>query len=260
MKRVNLEVRTHARATRILFEGRRAVGLRYLQGEVEREVRARREVILSAVPINSPHLLKLSGIGPGDEVAQHGIDVVLDRPGIGANLQDHTELYIQVACTQPITLFSYAGLAGRAYVGLRWLLRRDGLGATNHFETGGFIRSRGGLTHPDIQFHFLPLAVSYDGSALASEHGFQAHVGPMRSRSRGTLRLRSSDPAEPPAIRFNYMSHPDDWREFRTAVRLTRDEHVLGRHVSARGRDLLGVVGDHLRRRLAAAGVGERLR
>ena len=183
-------------------------------------MRARREVIVASGPINSPKLLKLSGVGPGAELREHGIDVVADRPGVGENLQDHIEFYFQVACTQPVTLYSSMGLFARAMIGARWLLRNDGLGATNHFETGGFIRSRAGVPYPDIQFHFLPLAVTYDGSSLAKEHGFQAHVGPMRSKSRGHVRLASGNPREKPRILFNYLSHPDDLAEFRAGLRL----------------------------------------
>ena len=223
MKRPNLQVRTHALVTRILFEGKRAVGVRYLQGNVEHEVRASREVILSGGPINSPHLLKLSGIGPAEELKAQGIDVVHHLPGVGENLQDHLEFYFQVACTKPITLYSRQNLVSKGAIGARWLLRRDGLGATNHFETCGFIRSRPGIRYPDIQYHFLPLAVTYDGKGLASEHGFQAHVGPMRSKSRGFVRLKSPDPREYPRIQFNYMSHEDDWTEMRACVRLTRE-------------------------------------
>ena len=222
MKRPNLAVVTHALATRILFEGRRASGVEYRQGDATRTVRARREVIVSAGSINSPKLLKLSGVGPASELREHGIALVQDLPGVGENLQDHIEFYFQVACTQPITLYSSMGLFARALIGARWLLFKDGLGATNHFETGGFIRSRPDVPYPDIQYHFLPLAVTYDGSSLAHEHGFQAHVGPMRSKSRGHVRLASADPFEKPKIRFNYLSHPDDVAEFRACVRLTR--------------------------------------
>ena len=223
MHRPNLLVRTGALTTRVLFEGRRAWGVRYRQGEIEREALARREVILSAGPISSPHLLKLSGVGPGSELAAHDIRVVADRPGVGENLQDHLEFYFQVACKEPITLYSSLNPAAKALIGLRWLLRKDGLGATNHFETCGFIRSRAGVKHPDIQYHFLPAAISYDGGSLADRHGFQAHVGPMRSKSRGSVRLASPDARDKPLIRFNYMSHPDDWTEMRACVRLTRE-------------------------------------
>ncbi|GAB0114628.1 choline dehydrogenase [Acidisoma sp. C75] len=223
MGRKNLEVRTGVLAKRIVFEGHRAAGIRYLRGSEEIEVRARREVILCGGPINSPQLLKLSGIGPGAELAEHGIPLLADRPGVGENLQDHLEFYFQMAVKQPITLFSAQSLFAKGLIGMRWLLRRDGLGATNHFETCGFIRSRAGIPYPDIQYHFLPLAISYDGNSLATEHGCQAHVGPMRSKSRGWVRLRSADAREKPRVFFNYMSHPDDWEEMRACVRLTRE-------------------------------------
>jgi choline dehydrogenase len=245
MKRANLEVRTHALVTRILFEGTRAVGVRYAQGGLEHEVMAGREVILSGGPINSPHLLKLSGVGPAGELQALGIDVVRDLPGVGENLQDHLEFYFQVACTQPITLYSWQGPLGKAAVGARWLLRRDWLGATNHFETCGFIRSRPGIRYPDIQYHFLPLAVTYDGTGLASEHGFQAHVGPMRSKSRGFVRLKSPDPREHPRIQFNYMSHEDDWSEMRACVRLTREIFAQPAFDPYRGREIQP--GEHVR-------------
>ncbi|GLK82160.1 choline dehydrogenase [Ancylobacter defluvii] len=238
MKRDNLKVETHARVTQVVFEGRRAVGVAYERGGVRRQVRATREVILAGGPINSPQLLKLSGVGPAAELRGFGIDMVADRPGVGENLQDHLEFYFQVACKQPITLYSSMGLVARAGIGLRWLLRRDGLGATNHFESCGFIRSRPGVASPDIQYHFLPLAVTYDGQGLASEHGFQAHVGPMRSKSRGWVRLRSADPADKPRLFFNYMSHPDDWTEMRACVRLTREIFAQKAFDRYRGREI----------------------
>jgi len=245
MKRPNLEVRTQALASRIVFEGTRAVGVRYLQSGVEHEVRARREIVLSGGPINSPHLLKLSGVGPADELRALRIDVVHHLPGVGENLQDHLEFYFQVACTQPITLYTWQGPLGKAAVGARWLLWRDWLGATNHFETCGFIRSRPGIRYPDIQYHFLPLAVTYDGKGLASEHGFQAHVGPMRSKSRGFVRLKSADPHEYPRIQFNCMSHEDDWIEMRACVRLTREIFAQKAFDPYRGREIQP--GDHVR-------------
>jgi choline dehydrogenase len=238
MRRPNLAVRTQALATRILFEGRRAVGVEYRQGDATRRVRAAREVIVSSGSINSPKLLKLSGVGPAAELREHGIAVVHDLPGVGENLQDHLEFYFQVACTQPITLYSSMGLIARALIGARWLLFKDGLGATNHFETGGFIRSRPDVPYPDIQYHFLPLAVTYDGSSLAQEHGFQAHVGSMRSKSRGWVRLASADPFAKPRIRFNYMSHPDDVAEFRACVRLTREVFAQKAFDPYRGREI----------------------
>jgi choline dehydrogenase len=238
MKRGKLEVVTHALATRIAFEGRRAVGVHFRRLGRAQQARARREVILCGGPINSPQLLKLSGVGPAAELRSLGIGVVADRPGVGENLQDHLELTFQVASKQPITLFSHTGLIKRALIGAEWLMRGRGLGASNHFEAGGFIRSRAGVRYPDIQFHFLPMAVAYDGSTLAREHGFQAHVGPMRSKSRGTVRLRSPDPADPPRIQFNYMSHPDDWIEMRACIRLTREIFAQRAFDLYRGREI----------------------
>lgn len=238
MSRPNLEVRTGVLAKQILFDGHRATGVRYLRGGQELEVQARREVILAGGPINSPQLLKLSGIGPAAELAEHGIRVVADRPGVGENLQDHLEFYFQVAVTEPITLFSAQSLLAKGMIGARWMLMKDGLGATNHFETCGFIRSRAGIPWPDIQYHFLPLAISYDGNSLATEHGMQAHVGPMRSKSRGWVRLRSTDAREKPRVFFNYMSHPDDWEEMRACVRLTREIFAQSAFDPFRGREI----------------------
>jgi choline dehydrogenase len=238
MKRPNLKVVTHALASRVAFDGRRAVGVRYRRDGVKLKAGARREVILCGGPINSPQLLKLSGVGPAAELGAFGIDVVANRPGVGENLQDHLEFTFQVASKQPITLFSHTGFIRRALIGAEWLLRGKGLGASNHFEAGGFIRSRAGVRYPDIQFHFLPMAVAYDGSTLAREHGFQAHVGPMRSKSRGWVRLKSLDPAEPPMIQFNYMSHSDDWTEMRSCVRLTREIFAQAAFDRYRGREI----------------------
>jgi choline dehydrogenase len=238
MLRANLKVLTHALATRIVFDGRRATALEYTHGGATHRVDISRELILSGGPINSPQLLKLSGVGPAAELQGLGIDVVHDLPGVGENLQDHLEFYFQVACKEPITLYSSLGLWSRAMIGARWLLRKDGLGATNHFETCGFIRSRAGIAYPDIQYHFLPMAVAYDGSTLAQEHGFQAHVGPMRTKSRGWVRLASKDPLEKPKILFNYLSEADDWTEMRACVRLTREifaQHAFDRY---RGREI----------------------
>jgi choline dehydrogenase len=236
--RDNLAVEAGVLASGIVFEGRRAVGVRYRRGATEHTVRARREVILSAGPIGSPQLLKLSGVGPAAELAALGIPVVHDLPGVGENLQDHLEIYFQVACREPVTLYSVMNPLAKLAIGVRWILFKDGLGATNHFETCGFIRSRAGIQYPDIQYHFLPMAVSYDGSSLAREHGFQAHVGPMRSKSRGWVRLASRDPADKPRILFNYMSHPDDWVEFRAAVRLTRELFAQPAFDRYRGREI----------------------
>lgn len=237
-KRQNLRVIQHALATRVLFDGQRAVGVEYEQGGKLHQVRAAREVILSGGSINSVQLLKLSGIGPAHELAALGIPVLSDRAGVGANLQDHLEFYFQMACTRPVTLYGQANLLGKALAGAEWLLRRTGIGATNHFESCGFIRSRAGIRYPDIQYHFFPMAINYDGSSLASEHGFQAHVGPMRSKSRGTVTLRSADPHEKPKILFNYMSHPDDWAEMRACVRLTREIFQQSAFAPWRGREI----------------------
>ncbi|MCL5778048.1 choline dehydrogenase [Limibaculum sp. FT325] len=210
-------------ARRVVIEDGRATGVEIERGGRVEVVRARREVILAASAINSPKLLMLSGIGPGAELAAQGIGVVADRPGVGRNLQDHLELYIQQAASLPITLYRYWNLIGKAYVGARWLFTRTGPGASNQFEAAGFVRSRAGVDYPDIQFHFLPIAVRYDGKAASEGHGFQAHVGPMRSASRGAVTLRSADPREAPRIFFNYMSDPQDWADFRHCIRLTRE-------------------------------------
>jgi choline dehydrogenase len=238
LRRANLSVKTGALATRIVFDGRRAVGVAYRQGGAETIVQARREVILCGGPINSPQLLKLSGVGPAAELRGFGIPVVADRAGVGENLQDHLEFYFQVESRQPITLYSYTGLLARSRIGAIWYFLSTGLGASNHFETGGFIRSRAGVKYPDLQYHFLPLAVSYDGKALATLHGFQAHVGPMRSKSRGRVKLRSTDPADMPRIRFNDLSHDDDWTEMRAALRLTREIFAQPAFDPYRGREM----------------------
>jgi len=238
MRRPNLAVHSHSLATRVLFEGRRALGVAYRRGNEEHVARARREVILSAGPIQSPKLLQLSGVGPARQLSQHGIPVVHDLAGVGENLQDHLEFYFQMACTQPITLYSQTGAFHKALIGMRWLLTKGGLGASNHFETGGFIRSRAGIRYPNIQYHFLPMAVSYDGSSLAQEHGFQAHVGPMRSQSRGWVRLASADPIAKPKVFFDYLSQPEDWEEMRACVRLTREVFAQPAFAPYRGREI----------------------
>ena len=206
----------------VLVEGR-ATGVEIARSGRIETILARREVIIAASSINSPKLLMLSGIGPAAHLAEHGINVAADRPGVGQNLQDHLELYIQMAASQPISLYKYWNLLGKAWVGAQWLFARRGPGASNQFESAAFIRSAAGVDYPDLQYHFLPIAVRYDGQAAAEGHGFQAHVGPMRSPSRGSVTLRSSDPAEPPKILFNYMSNEKDWSDFRTAIKLTRE-------------------------------------
>ena len=210
-------------ARRVVIENGRATGVEVDQGGAPFVVQAGREVIIAASSLNSPKLLMLSGIGPAAELARHGIPLVADRPGVGANLQDHLEIYFQFAAAQPITLYKHWNIWSKALIGAQWLFTGKGLGASNQFEACAFIRSRAGIEYPDIQYHFLPIAVRYDGKVAAGGHGFQAHVGPMRSKSRGSVTLRSADPADHPVIRFNYMSHPDDWAEFRAAIRLTRE-------------------------------------
>ncbi|NCV10988.1 MAG: choline dehydrogenase [Rhodobacteraceae bacterium] len=205
-----------------ITEGR-AHGVRARIEGASQVISANVEVIIAASAINSPKLLMLSGIGDADHLQAHGIPVVADRKGVGQNLQDHLELYIQMAASQPVSLYKYWNLLGKAWVGLQWLLNKSGPGASNQFESAAFIRSRAGVEYPDIQYHFLPIAVRYDGQAAAEGHGFQAHVGPMRSPSRGSVTLRSSDPAEAPKILFNYMSHEKDWEDFRRCIRLTRE-------------------------------------
>ncbi|WP_256749485.1 choline dehydrogenase [Mesorhizobium sp. Mes31] len=210
-------------ARRVIIENQRAIGVEIEAHKQIQVVKARREVIVAASSINSPKILMLSGIGPAEHLRENGIAVVADRPGVGRNLQDHMELYIQQESTQPITLNSVLNPFSKALIGAQWLFFKSGLGATNHFEAAAFVRSRAGVDYPDIQYHFIPAAVRYDGKAAAKSHGFQAHVGPMRSKSRGSVTLRSPDPKSKPVIRFNYMSHPDDWTEFRHCIRLTRE-------------------------------------
>ena len=210
-------------AEKIVIEDGRAVGVAVKRGGKVETIRARREVIVAASSINSPKLLMLSGIGPAAHLAEHGIDVVVDRPGVGQNLQDHLELYLQMAASQPITLFKHWNLISKAMIGAQWLFTKTGLGASNQFESAAFVRSKAGVEYPDIQYHFLPIAVRYDGKVAAEGHGFQAHTGPMRSPSRGSVTLRSSDPKDAPKILFNYMSKEKDWEDFRACIRLTRE-------------------------------------
>lgn len=222
LRRPNCEL-LRGLAERVVIENGRAVGVSLRRGKAHQVVHARREVILAASSINSPKLLMLSGVGPAEELRALGIPVLADRPGVGRNLQDHLEMYVQMAALKPVSLYKYWNIFGKALVGAQWLFTGKGLGASNQFESCGFIRSAAGIEYPDIQYHFLPIAVRYDGQAAPEGHGFQAHVGPMRSKSRGSVKLRSADPADDPLIQFNYMSHPDDWQEFRTCIRLTRE-------------------------------------
>ncbi len=199
VKKGRIDLETRAMATRILLEGRKAIGVEYVQGGETRQVFARRDVVLSASTINSPAILQRSGIGPAAVLKDAGVGVIHDLPGVGGNLQDHLEVYFQLRSLQPITLNSRLGLLSKGRIGLEWLLFGTGLGATNHFESCGFIRSRAGIEYPDIQYHFLPAAMRYDGRTAFAGHGFQVHVGPMRSKSRGHVRIRSPIPTSNPA-------------------------------------------------------------
>ncbi|MGX9349642.1 choline dehydrogenase [Shimia sp. W99] len=222
LKRENCDL-VRGLARKVVIEDGRAVGVEIERGGKVQVIRANAEVVLAASSLNSPKLLMLSGIGPAAHLAAHGIDVVADRPGVGQNLQDHLEVYMQYASKQPITLYKYWNLIGKGLIGAQWLFTKTGLGASNQFESAAFIRSRAGIDYPDIQYHFLPIAVRYDGQAAAEGHGFQAHVGPMRARSRGEVTLASADPKAAPKIFFNYMSEEQDWIDFRACLRLTRE-------------------------------------
>ncbi|MBY8885558.1 choline dehydrogenase [Streptomyces sp. PTM05] len=226
MGRPHLEVRTRTLVTRVLFEGKRATGVEFRQGRGPvRRVRAG-EVILCGGAINSPQLLQLSGVGNAADLSALGIEVVRDLPGVGANLQDHLEVYVQHACRQPVSVQPYLKWRYRPWVGFQWLFLRRGPGATNHFEAGGFARGNDDVAYPNLMFHFLPIAVRYDGSAPAGGHGYQVHIGPMYSDARGSVRLRSRDPRVKPALRFNYLSTEQDRREWVEAIRTAR--HILG--------------------------------
>lgn len=210
-------------AERVEIQEGRARGVWIDRGNGAELIRANAEVIIAASSINSPKILMLSGIGPAAHLAAHGIDVIADRAGVGQNLQDHLEMYIQMAATQPVSLYKYWNIFMKGLIGAQWLLTKKGIGASNQFESAAFIRSTAGVEYPDIQYHFLPIAVRYDGKTAAEGHGFQAHVGPMRSPSRGSVTLRSSNPKASPRIQFNYMAHEKDWADFRTCIRLTRE-------------------------------------
>jgi choline dehydrogenase len=236
--RPHLSLEVRALATRIVFEGDRAVGVEYVRNGQLHTARAEREVLLCGGAINSPQLLMLSGIGDADALGKLGIHAHAHVPGVGANLQDHLEIYVQHACTQPISLYAATRPLSRLGIGLEWLVLGKGLGASNHFEAGAFIRRHDGVRHPDLQYHFLPMAVSYDGRVAADGHGFQAHVGPMRPTSRGGVSLRSADPREAPSILFTYMATQGDREETRDAVRLTREIFAQPAFAPFRGPEL----------------------
>ena len=220
MNRPNLEVRTRAFVRRILFEGKRAVGVEYGRG---RRAMAG-EVLLCGGAINSPQLLQISGVGASGELGSLGVDVVHDLPGVGENLQDHLEVYVQHRAVQPVSMAPYFAMRRRPAVGLQWLLRKTGPGATNHFEAGGFVRGNDQVAYPNLMYHFLPIAVRYDGTLPpgGGGHGYQVHVGPMYSDVRGSVKAVSADPRAKPVLRFNYLSTENDRREWIEAIRVTR--------------------------------------
>ncbi|ACL62523.1 choline dehydrogenase [Methylobacterium nodulans] len=222
--RPNLTIVTHALTDRILFEGRRASGVAYLRGGRGPVVaRACREVLLCSGAIASPQILQRSGVGPADLLRGLDIPVVHDLPGVGENLQDHLEIYVQFECREPVSLAPALKLHNQPLIGAQWLFTGTGIGASNQFEAGGFIRSSPDFAWPNLQYHFLPLAINYNGTNPIKSHGFQAHVGSMRSPSRGRIRLTSRDPNDHPSLLFNYMSREQDWREFRDAIHITRE-------------------------------------
>jgi len=231
MSRPNLKVRTRTFVSRVLFEGSRAVGVEVAKGRgIERITGG--EVILAGGAINSPQLLLLSGVGPAADLAPMGIPIVADLPGVGAHLQDHLEVYIQHQSLEPVSMQPTATQRWRRpFIGAQWLFLRSGPGATNHFEGGGFVRSNDDVAYPNLMFHFLPLAIRYDGSSGAKDHGYQVHVGPMYSDARGTLKLKSTDPREHPALRFNYLSTDQDRREWVESIQVAR--HILGQPAMA---------------------------
>ena len=238
LKRRNvLKVRGLAR--KVIFDGNRATGVEYIAGGKVAVIKARREVIIAASAINSPKLLMLSGIGPARQLVSHGIPVLADRPGVGENLQDHLELYIQQECKEPVTLHRYDNMLGKIRIAAQWQFFKSGPGASNYFESCGFIRSKSGIKYPDLEYHFLAAAVKSDGSGAVPFHAFQAHVSPMRSKSRGHIRLKSKNPNDAPTITFNYLAHPDDWEEFRAAIRLTREIFAQPAMARYSGRELL---------------------
>ncbi|WOB89638.1 choline dehydrogenase [Providencia sp. PROV175] len=224
-KRNNLTILTHATTDTIEFEGKKAVGVKYYQGNstTPTVVKASKEVLLCAGAIASPQILQRSGVGPEDVLADFNIPAVHVLPGVGQNLQDHLEMYLQYECKQPVSLYPALKWINQPKIGAEWLFKGTGIGASNQFEAGGFIRTSEKFAWPNIQFHFLPVAINYNGSNAVNQHGFQAHVGSMRSPSRGRVRLKSLDPNQHPSILFNYMSSEQDWEEFRAAIRITRE-------------------------------------
>src|SRR5690242_19341545 len=222
IKRPNLTVRTRALVGRVLVEGTRAVGVEYTRGRGAARRAYAGEIVLSGGAINTPQLLQLSGVGHAGHLRALGIEPVQHLPGVGENLQDHLEVYVQHACTQPVSVQPYLAKWRYPWIGAQWLFLRRGPGATNHFEAGGFVRGNDEVTYPNLMFHFLPVAVRYDGSSPARGHGYQVHVGPMYSDGRGSVQIVSRDPRVHPALRFNYLSTRQDRREWLEAIRVAR--------------------------------------
>ncbi|MBQ90382.1 MAG: choline dehydrogenase [Acidimicrobiaceae bacterium] len=226
LRRPNLEVVTHAHATRLVMEGNRAVGVEYVRRRGNRSgsprVARAAEVLLCGGAINSPQLLQLSGIGPAGVLEDAGVAPAVEVPGVGENLQDHLEVYVQYACKQPVSMAPHLAHWRKPWIGLQWLFR-GGPGATNHFEAGGFLRSNDDVPWPNLMFHFLPIAIRYDGSVPAAGHGYQFHIGPMFSNSRGWVRIASEDPFAKPKMLFNYLSTPEDRQEWTEAIAIARD-------------------------------------
>jgi choline dehydrogenase len=223
MQRPNLTVLTGVQVNRVLLEDKKAVGVELYEGKTQTRFLVNKDVILSAGPIGSPHILQLSGIGSSDTLSAAGIKIQHELPGVGENLQDHLEFYFQYQCKQPISLNSKLGPLSKLAIGVRWILFKSGLGATNHFESCGFIRSKAGLEWPDLQYHFLPAAMRYDGKSAFDGHGFQLHIGHNKPKSRGSVKVSNADPFTPPKIQFNYLQHQDDIEAFRACVRLSRE-------------------------------------
>ena len=221
LHRKNLDLWTKAHATRLLMDGTRAIGVEVTHRGRNRTVEAA-EVISCSGAINTPQLLQLSGIGPAGVLRDAGVTPVVDLPGVGENLQDHLEVYVQYACNEPVSLAPQLAQWRKPWIGLQWLFRR-GPGASNHFEAGGFLRSNDDVPWPNLMFHFLPIAIRYDGSVSTEGHGYQFHIGPMFSNSRGWVRIQSDDPFQKPKMLFNYLSTPEDRREWAEAIEVARN-------------------------------------
>ncbi|WP_287817123.1 choline dehydrogenase [Idiomarina sp.] len=223
MARSNLTIKTGVQVSKVLLEGKRAIGVELYEKSSTVRFFVNNEVLLSAGSIGSPHILQLSGIGQSDTLSAAGIETQHELPGVGENLQDHLEFYFQYQCKKLLTLNSKLGPLSKLAIGVRWILFKTGLGATNHFESCGFIRSKEGIEWPDLQYHFLPAAIRYDGKSAFEGHGFQLHIGHNKPKSRGWVKVKSSDPFTPPKIQFNYLQHQDDIEAFRACVRLSRE-------------------------------------